>query len=119
MEEEKTLLVQCLGNSPKLRIIDFLIDNRPFDYSKKEIIEGSGTGKVTFFKVWKELVEFGIVQQTRKYGKAILFKLNEENEIVKKLLVLEYSLIKQTMNKAVTESEVKNPQKVRVQNVDF
>jgi hypothetical protein len=31
-------------------------------------------GKVTFFKVWKELVEFGIVQQTRKYGKARLLK---------------------------------------------
>jgi len=114
MEQEKTLLVQCLGNNPKLRIIDFLIDNRPFDYSKKEMIEGSGMGKVTFFKVWGELVNFGIVQQTRKYGKAKLFKLNEENEIVKKLLVLEYSLIKQAMNKDVTESEVKIPQKVKV-----
>jgi hypothetical protein len=114
MEEEKTLLVQCLGDNPKLRIIDFLIDNRPFDYSKKEMIEGSGTGKVTFFKVWKELVKFGIVQQTRKYGKARLFKLNEENEVVKKLLVLEYSLIKQTMGKAVIESEIETSHKVRV-----
>ena len=112
MEEEKTLLVQCLGNSPKLRIIDFLIDNRPFDYSKKEIIEGSGMGKVTFYKVWEELIKFGIMQQTRKYGKAKLFKLNEDSEVVKKLLVLNYSLIKQTMDKAVKESET-IPQKVR------
>jgi len=116
MEEEKTLLVQCLGNSPKLRIIDFLIDNRPFDYSKKEIIEGSGMGKVTFFKVWKELVMFGIVQQTRKYGKAKLFKLNEGNEIVKKLLVLNYSLIKQAMDKAVAESKIGTPQKVELKS---
>jgi len=114
MEEEKTLLVQCLGDNPKLRIIDFLIDNRPFDYSKKEMIEGSGVGKVTFFKVWKELVKFEIVQQTRKYGKAKLFKLNEENEVVKKLLVLEYSLIKQTMNKAIAETVIGTSNKVRI-----
>jgi len=91
-----------------------LIDNRPFDYSKKEMIEGSGVGKVTFFKVWKELVKFEIVQQTRKYGKAKLFKLNEENEVVKKLLVLEYSLIKQTMNKAIAETVIGTSNKVRI-----
>lgn len=112
MEEEKSLLVQCLGSNPKLRIIDFLIGNRPFDYSKKEIIEGSRVGKVTFFKVWKDLVKFGIAKQTRKYGKAKLFKLNEESEVVKKLLILEYSLIKQTMNEAV-ESEIKIQRKIR------
>jgi len=97
VKEERSLLLQVLGNGPKLRIIDFLIDNRPFDYSKKEMIEGSAVGKVTFFKVWKDIVKFRLVKKTRRYGKAQLFKLNEENDIVQKLLRLEYSLIKQTM----------------------
>lgn len=101
MKEEKSLLLSVLGDSPKLRIIDFLMDNRLFDYSKKEIIQGSGTSKTTFFKVWGELVKFGIVKQTRKYGKAVLFKLNEENDIVQKLLRLEYSLIKRSMPREV------------------
>jgi len=103
IEMEETLLIRCLGNSPTLRIVDYFLDNRLFDYTKNEIIENLNMGRVTFFKYWKELEEFGVVKVIRKIGKSKLYRLNEENEIIQKLMMLDSVLCKKTMEKAVKE----------------
>jgi hypothetical protein len=94
-KDEPTLLIQFLGNNPTLRIIDFFLDNRT-DYSKKEIIEALGMSKTTFYKVWRQIEKFKVVMPTRRYGKAQLFKLDEDNTVVKKLMILDFTLIKQS-----------------------
>lgn len=93
---EETLLIQFLGGNPTLKVIDFFLDNRT-DYSKKEIIESVGMSKTTFYKVWRQLEKFRVVTPTRRYGKAQLFKLNEDSEIVRKLMILDFTLIKQSI----------------------
>lgn len=107
IEMGETLLLRCLGNSPTLRIMDFFLDNRLFDYTKNEIIENLNMGRATFFKYWKELEEFGIVKVTRKIGKSKLYKLNEEDEIVQKLIMLDSVLCKKAMEKAVKKEITK------------
>lgn len=97
--KDASLILRVIGDNPRLRVIDFFVDNMPFDYSKKEIIEGSEMSKTTFFKIWNDLMKFGIVTPTRKYGKTQLFSLNEGNEIVKKLLELEYVLVENSSKK--------------------
>ncbi|AIC14477.1 hypothetical protein NVIE_002900 [Nitrososphaera viennensis EN76] len=99
---EKSLLIQYLGDTPKLRIIDFFLENRS-DYSKKEIIENTGISKTTFYKVWDELVQFGIVKETRKYGMAQLYTLDEKNPVIKKFMALDAELAKQAMKRATGE----------------
>jgi len=98
--KEPTLLIQFLGNNPTLRIIDFFLDNRT-DYSKKEIIESLGMSKTTFYKVWGQIEKFKVVMPTRRYGKAQLFKLNEKNAIIRKLMILDFTLIKQFIPRQV------------------
>ncbi|MEM2935896.1 MAG: hypothetical protein QW231_01820 [Candidatus Bathyarchaeia archaeon] len=104
---EETLLIRCLGNSPTLRIVDFFLDNRLFDYSKNEIIHNLNMGRATFFKYWKELEELGVVKVTRKVGKSKLYRLNEENEVIQKLIMLDSVLCKQAMKRAVEEATEK------------
>lgn len=99
---EKSLLIRYLGDTPKLRIIDFFLGNRS-DYSKKEIIENIGISKTTFYKVWEDLEQFGIVRPTRKYGMAQLYTLNEKNPIIKKFMALDAELGKQAMKRATGE----------------
>jgi len=101
----QTLLIKCLGNSPVLRIIDFFLDNRLFDYTKDEIIENLDMGRATLFKYWKDLERFGIVKVTRKIGKAKLYKLNEESEIVQKLILLDKVLCRQAMEQAIQKEK--------------
>lgn len=101
---EKTLLIRCLGNSSALRIVDFFLDNRLFDYSKEEVIQNLSMGRGTFFEYWKELEGFNVVKVTRQIGRSRLYRLDEENEIVKRLLMLDSALCKRAMEKAVEEA---------------
>ena len=37
MKNEESLFERLLGGSPTIRVIDFLLENKLFDYSKKEM----------------------------------------------------------------------------------
>lgn len=98
--KERSLLLEYLGDNPKLRILDFLIDNRPFDYSRNEIIKGSEVSRNTFYKLWPTIERTGMVTKTRKIGRADLYKLNEENAIIRELLRLDEVLGSQAADQA-------------------
>ena len=102
--KDQSLLLQCMGNTPKLRIMDFFLDNRESDYSKKEIIEYTGISKTTFYKVWDGILEFEFLKTTRKYGKAQLYTLNPNCTLIQKFKALDDELGKQVMKKATEES---------------
>ena len=70
-------------------------------YSKKQIIEETGLAKATFYKYWERLVELKIVKVTRTFGKTKLYKLDEQNPVVKRLKDLELALIEITAPSAV------------------
>ncbi len=98
-EEEKSLLIETLGDNPKLRIIDFFLDNKLFDFSKKELIEGTRLSKPTFYKYFDCLVKEGVVTVSRKFGKAKLYKLDEKNETTKILMDMDLKLGEAYANK--------------------
>ncbi|MEM2940868.1 MAG: winged helix-turn-helix domain-containing protein [Thermoproteota archaeon] len=84
-KEYESILLKCFGASPKLRIIDFFLDNLLFDFTKKEIIEALGMSKQTFYKYFADIEENGLVNVSRKIGKAKLYKINLDNPIVRML----------------------------------
>jgi len=88
-----------------LRIIDFLIERRPFDVTKEEIIEETGISRNAFYRGWKRLEGYNIVIATRQIGKSSMYVLNDENEIVQQLLRLELILGKIAIERA--EKEIK------------
>lgn len=94
-----TLLMRYLGDTPQLRIIDFFLDNRS-DYSKKEILEGTGMSKTTLYKIWPDLEQFNVVIPARKFGNTTLFKLNRDITIVKQVISLDSALSKMAMKNA-------------------
>lgn len=93
------MLVRFLGENPIFKIIDFLIENKGTELTKKEIIEGSGIARATLFKFWPQIEEQEIVTITRKFGKTKLYTLNSKNPIIKKLLELESILIEKALDK--------------------
>ena len=96
---EKSLLIKFLGENPIFKIIDFLIESKGIDVTKKGIIEGAGISRAALFKYWKQLEEQEIVLITRQFGKTKLYTLNSKNPIVKKLLELESILIGKALDK--------------------
>ncbi|HLC32981.1 MAG TPA: hypothetical protein VJJ82_04090 [Candidatus Nanoarchaeia archaeon] len=104
--KEKSLLLQLTGDLPLFKIVDFLVDNKGMDFTKKNIAEGADVSKASLFNYWPELEKYGIVKVTRSFGKTKLYKLNVESPITKKILELESTLIRQAMIQAEEEQIV-------------
>ncbi|MBI2628593.1 hypothetical protein HYW74_00735 [Candidatus Pacearchaeota archaeon] len=112
---EKSLLIKFLGENPTFIIIDFLIENKGIDVTKKQIIGGAGISRASLFKCWKQLESQEIVLVTRKFGKTKLYKININNSIVKKLLELESVLIGKALdNSLVKKAESKKTKFIAV-----
>ena len=84
----ETLFRQALGDSPKIRVLEFLIEGRELDYSISDIAEGAEIGRTTLFRIFDDLVKSGIVVPTRQIGNAKLFRINRSNLFVKKMIEL-------------------------------
>jgi len=96
---EKSLLLQLTGEMPLFKIIDFLIENKGIDFSKKDIAEGAEISRASLFNYWNELEMYGIVRVTRQFGKTKLYTLNSNNIITKRILDLEKALISKALEK--------------------
>ncbi len=95
-------MIRFLGENPIFRIIDFLIENKGMELTKKDIIEGAGISRAALFKYWKSLEEQEIVVVKRRFGKTKLYALNSGNTVVKKLLELESVLIGKSLERHQT-----------------
>lgn len=98
MEQEKTIFLQIFGDSPILRVIDFLTVNDDFDYSMTDIAELSGVGYATLKLFWPRLEKNRIITKIREVGKAKLYKLNDSNPIVRKFKDVYWETTKQKIH---------------------
>ena len=97
---ETSLLLQLTGKMPLFKIIDFLVENKGLDFTKKAIAEGANISKASLFNYWPELLKHHIVTFTRAFGKTKLYTLNTESPITRQILELESTLIKQAITNA-------------------
>ena len=104
--EDKTSFIEVFGSSPLIRVLDFLMTYREFDYSLSDIAKESGVGWNTLHSFFFRLVEKGIVKETRQVGRAKLYKLNTESPIAKNLIEI---------NKLVTSEAVDEELKRQIQ----
>ena len=84
MAEDKTVFLEIFGDTPILRVLDFLVVNEEFDYSMTDIAKLSGVGYATLKLFWQKLEEEGIIINTRTGGRAKMYKIHVNNLVVKK-----------------------------------
>ena len=109
--QEKSLLLNLTGDMPLFKIIDFLLENKGMDFSKKDIAEGAYISRASLFNYWSELEKQGIIKTTRSFGKTKLHTLNSKNPITQKIIELEKTLISEAMHK-----EVKKRKEIVIEN---
>ena len=95
----ETIFTKSIGNTPKIKVLEFLIEGRELDYSISDIAEGAGIGRTTLFRMWSDLIDLKIIKHTRDMGNAKLYRLNLSNPFVKKIIDLFDSLVIETLNK--------------------
>lgn len=97
----KTIFLNLFGESPLLKILDFLVVNEDFDYSMTDIAELSGVGYATLKLLWPKLEKDKIIKQTRLVGKAKMYKLNFENSIIISFKKFYWEIAKKAIQKDV------------------
>ena len=106
---EQSFFLKYLGDNPKIRIIDFLMDNFAHDFSLPQIAIGSNVAYTTLIDLLPKLLKQGIIAETRKIGKSRLYKINLDNSIAKAFFAIDMKL-----SEVAIESVSKN--KLLVQN---
>ena len=88
------LLSDTLGKSPEIKILDHFLLHEDFAYTKSEIAKHAAISRATVYEKLPSLLEKGILVETKKIGKIILYKLNLDNPTVKKLRNLNFQIAK-------------------------
>lgn len=94
----KSLFLKQFGDTPQLRVLDFLIDNQMFDFPMTEIARGSNVSYNSLKLFFGNLISSGVIYQTRKIGKSDYFRLNINNTFVANLIKLDWMLVKNGLN---------------------
>ncbi len=96
---EISIFLQVVGDTPKLRILDFLLTFQKFDYSLTDIARNAKVSYSNLMLIWPKLLETNLVKQTRVVGKAKMFRLNEKNPIAQELSRLQWLIAKSIIHK--------------------
>ena len=104
--ENKSLFIEFMGDSPTMRVLDYLLTERELDFSITDIAKNSRIGRATLYRIWDRLIKNKIIIHTRDIGKARLFKLNTDNPKIKKLIELDDMLIMGDLKKRSKNKEI-------------
>ena len=114
--KESTIFREALGDSPVIRVLDFLIEGRGLDYSLSDIAENANIGWTTLHRIWDNLLKLQMVVLTREIGRAKLFKLNEKNTAIKELIKVYDILLYQETEKHLSQESIVKTNPVKCTN---
>lgn len=104
--ENKTVFLRIFGDTPVLRVLDFLVVNEDFDYSMTDLANLSGVGYSTLKLFWGKLEKERIILNTRTVGKAKMYKLDLGNPVTKKFRDFYWETTKSHVNEKIKEKEI-------------
>ena len=105
--EEKSLFIEFMGDSPTIRILDYLLTERDLDFSITDMAKNSAIGRSTLYRIWQDLIKNKIIMPTRVIGKAKLYKLNKDNIIIRKLKDIDDTLILNDLKMRAEKQNIK------------
>ena len=105
--ETKSVFIEFMGDSPTVRILDYLLTERDMDFSISDMARNAGVGRTTLYRIWGDLINNNIIVPTRTVGKAKLYKLNRDNIKIQKLIEIDDTLILEELKKRSKRNEQK------------
>jgi len=79
---KESLVLRIYGNSPQMRIIDFLMEFPTNEFTSGEIIENIKMSKTTLYKCLDDLSVQGMIRLSKAKGKAIVCGIDMKNPII-------------------------------------
>tara|TARA_Y100000310_G_scaffold316095_1_gene367444 strand:- start:1335 stop:1661 length:327 start_codon:yes stop_codon:yes gene_type:complete len=100
--------LSVFGKSPRTKILEFFLDLRGLDYSIGDVARETKLNRATTYNMMEELIKEKIVIPTRRISGAQLYKLNNNNDKVK-LLILAYNEGLKLINKEYKKTSFSSP----------
>ncbi len=79
---ENSLIFKIYGNSPNIKMLDFLLSFPKNEFTVRDIIEELGMSKTTFYKYFDGLINIGMVKVNQETTKPKLYSVNLDNPII-------------------------------------
>ena len=93
----ESIFLEYVGDSPRMRIFQHLIEGRDFDYTLTDLLH-AGVSWGTLNALVPKLAQLGIVVKTRKIGRATLYKINQKSAVAKLFITLYDNLIRKQLH---------------------
>ena len=85
--KQESIFLEHMGDSPRMRVLQYLIEGRDFDYTLTDLLH-AGVSWGILNSLIPKLLKLGIIIKTRKSGRATLYKINQENIVVQEFIEL-------------------------------
>ncbi|MBI4451672.1 hypothetical protein HY642_06880 [Candidatus Woesearchaeota archaeon] len=112
------------GDGPAVKVLDFFLDNREFDYTPADVVRSTGVAWATLQRFMPDLVRMGIITKTRQIGRGQLYKLNSANPVVGKLIDIDFAISDYYVKKEIgrqgshTQQSLKSVRRATAQGQD-
>ncbi len=98
------MLSYLFGDTPIVKILDFLLDEWDLDFSKADVARETGVSWKTVNEVWSVLEKFGLVEYTRTVNRAKMYRI-KKNDLFKALKKLDMEILA-ILDEDVHEQEI-------------
>lgn len=89
----KPLLENVFGRNNTIRVLDFLVMGREFDFTLSQIESGTGLSRTAIRRAIRNLSKVDVIEQSREDKKSAYFRINKKSN--------KYKLIKAIYNKVI------------------
>ena len=93
-KKEKSLFLEQFGDTPQLRVIDFMIEYHFFDFPLTEIARESNISYNSLKGFIDKFIQTKFLIKTRRIGKSDYYQLNLKNLFVQNLIKIDWALTK-------------------------
>ena len=102
---EESIFLSYVGESPRMRVLQYLIEGRDFDYTLTDLLN-AGVSWGTLNSLVPTLLELGIIVKTRKIGRATLYKINQNSNAAKHFIELYDTLLLEKLKSIEEETTI-------------
>jgi len=104
-----SVFVDIFGKSPRVLVLDFLLDNHIIDFHKSDIAEQTRISRSTLDVYFDDIVEHKLIRKSRIIGRAQMYKVNTDNPVMRQLLLLDRKLSQ--LQAVTSKANDKKPQR--------
>ena len=106
MTKEQSIFLDYVGDTPRMRVLQYFIEGREFDYMLTDLLNAQVSWG-TLNSLIPLLAKKRVIIKTRKIGRATLYKINQESFVAQQLIKLyDYLIIQELTHREKATKEV-------------